>query len=386
MPLKAVFAGLVPGGEPALRLPGDYQDVVYTSSGSAALVISLMACKIASRRHKVIIPAYTCPSVLAAVERAGLQAVLCDLAPGRLHLDEQVLAGLLDENTLAVVDVHLFGLDRRPRAIKELTKQAGAWFVEDAAQGFGNRTGHGYTGGDGDLAIFSFGRGKPLSALHGGAVLVHSADLAAPVDHAVKMCATALPAWFGIYYRLLVMAYAMLFHPKLFALPQALPWFRIGETLYLDRVPVHCMARPGKRVLAQLLKKRDAIQSVRSKLARRYCDHLRQHESAFAFLPGIGDVISGPLRFPIVFKKGRHKAECLRVLNESRLGASGSYPTTLNMQPGVPAYVVAQGPFPNAEAVASGILTLPTHEYVQTGDIEAMTAAIADVVHNASLI
>jgi dTDP-4-amino-4,6-dideoxygalactose transaminase len=386
MPLKALAAGWVFGNDaPALGLFGDAPDMVYTSSGSAALLIALLACKATSQRRKVIIPAYTCPSVLAAVERAGLQAVLCDLASGQLHMDEARLADLLGEDTLAVVYVHLFGLDRRPVAIRALTQKTGAWFIEDAAQALGNRADGKYLGGDGDLAVLSFGRGKPLSALHGGAVRVNDPDLAAPVHRAMQENAAPLPAWFGIYYRLLLAAYAVLFHPRLFALPRALPWFRIGETVYLEKIPVHHMARPGRRVLRELLTAREGIQHTRSSVARQYLAHLAPHSHAFAFIPREDDIATGPLRFPVVFKSARHKAEILRVLTELGLGASGSYPTPLDKQPGVPAYVVAQGPFLNAKAMAAGVLTLPTHEYVQKRDIEVMTSVIGGAVSGDSL-
>ena len=386
MPITAVAAGWMTGNDaPDLGLFGDAPDMVYTSSGSAALVIALLACEQAtSQRRKVIIPAYTCPSVLAAVERAGLQAVLCDLAPGQLHMDEARLADLLGEDTLAVVYVHLFGLDRRPVAIRELTQRTGAWFIEDAAQALGNRAGGKYLGGEGDLAVLSFGRGKPLSALHGGAVLVNVPDLVAPVHRAMQGYAAPLPAWFGIYYRLLLAAYAVLFHPRLFALPRALPWFRIGETVYLDNIPVRHMAKPGRRVLSALLTTREEIQRTRSRVARQYLARLAPHAHAFALIPGVDDIATGPLRFPVVFKSIRHKAQCLRVLTELGLGASGSYPTPLDVQPGVPAYVAAQGPFLNAQAVAASVLTLPTHEYVQGRDIEVMTRVIGDAVSDGS--
>jgi len=386
IPWKAVVAGLMAGSDdPALELFGNAPDIVYTSSGSAALVIALLACKATSQRRKVIIPAYTCPSVLAAVERAGLQAVLCDLAPGQLHMDEARLDDLLGEDTLAVVYVHLFGLDRRPVAIRELTQKTGAWFIEDAAQALGNRAGGKYLGGEGDLVVLSFGRGKPLSALHGGAVRVNVPDLVAPVHRAMQGYAAPLPAWFGIYYLLLLAAYAVLFHPRLFSLPRALPWFRIGETVYLDNIAVHHMAKPGRRVLSALLKTREGMQRTRSCVARKYLVRLVPHAHAFALIPSVDDIATGPLRFPVVFKSVRHKAQCLRVLTELGLGASGSYPTPLDLQPGVPAYVAAQGPFLNAQAVAAGVLTLPTHEYVQGRDIEAMTRVVGDAVSDSSL-
>src|SRR5687767_5410319 len=55
--------------------------VFLVSSGTAALTLALKALKSASRRTGVVIPAYTCFSVPAAVSQAGLRPVLCDIDP-----------------------------------------------------------------------------------------------------------------------------------------------------------------------------------------------------------------------------------------------------------------------------------------------------------------
>ncbi|CAD7772656.1 MAG: DegT/DnrJ/EryC1/StrS aminotransferase family protein [Candidatus Methanoperedenaceae archaeon GB50] len=53
---------------------------LLVSSGTAALWLILKAAKeIEQKRNEVIIPAYTCPSVAAAVIRAGLKPILCDI-------------------------------------------------------------------------------------------------------------------------------------------------------------------------------------------------------------------------------------------------------------------------------------------------------------------
>jgi len=53
--------------------------VLYLSSGRAALWLYLKTVSIRRpERKEVIIPAYTCPSVVSAVLKAGLTPVLCD--------------------------------------------------------------------------------------------------------------------------------------------------------------------------------------------------------------------------------------------------------------------------------------------------------------------
>lgn len=380
MPLVAVFSGLLKGTEQLdIGMFNNAAEIIHTSSGSAALVLSLEACKLASRRRKVIIPAYTCPSVLAAVEKTGLQAVLCDLAPGKLSIDNQRLEDLLDGDTLAVVYVHLFGLDRRVNIDRKMIKDAGVWLIEDAAQAFGNMEGDIPIGSDGDLTILSFGRGKPLSALHGGAVIVNSSDLREYVHEAWRKWGTPQPMWFCIYYRVLLVAYTILFHPKFFGLPSKLPWFRIGETIYIDQISVHEMDKSAKCVLNLLIKNRSEIQHIRSRIAKQYLKKLMPYARHFSYMPSIEDLGTGPIRFPLCFQLEQHKTKCLERLTNLRLGASGSYPFVLNAQPGVPDYVARQGPFPSAQALATGILTLPTHDHVRERDISAIIKIIEEM-------
>src|SRR5262245_47058706 len=56
--------------------------VALVSSGTAALVVALRSLKrLAPKRTEVVVPAYTCFSVPAAVVRAGLVPVPCDINP-----------------------------------------------------------------------------------------------------------------------------------------------------------------------------------------------------------------------------------------------------------------------------------------------------------------
>lgn len=380
LPIRMMLSSFADGEEHLKLRPFENAPAtIFTSSGTAALIVALDACRRTSPRRKVIIPAYTCPSVLAAVEQAGLTAVLCDLAPGRLALDREQLSSLLDEDTLAVVYVHLFGLDSEADKIGKLIRAAGAWMIEDAAQAFGNHRDGRFLGSEGDLTVLSFGRGKPVSVLHGGAVVVNNPRLVKSTQEAFERLAAPLPHWFGSYYRVLVAAYAFLFDPKWFGLPQALPWFRIGQTVYIRHTPVHAMAMAAMRILKPMLSNHSLLMDTRARVAAKYLQRLREQSAVFEFLPTSVEISTGPLRFPVVFREKNLKTECLSKLSDLRLGATGSYPVPLHRQSGVSDRVAAQGPFPNAEAIARGILTLPTHEYVTDPDIALITDTICEL-------
>ena len=77
------------------------------SSGRAALTLALRALHDLSPRTSVVIPAFTCFSVPAAIVRAGLNVVGCDIDTATLDFDDQELARVLErERPLAVVATH----------------------------------------------------------------------------------------------------------------------------------------------------------------------------------------------------------------------------------------------------------------------------------------
>ena len=68
------------------------------SSGSAALTLSLQSLRLISNRAEVVLPAYSCPSLVSAVVRAGLKPVLCDMKPFRLQMDPDDLSSRISTN------------------------------------------------------------------------------------------------------------------------------------------------------------------------------------------------------------------------------------------------------------------------------------------------
>jgi len=113
----SLFAGANGAGEPLRDLFG--KRLYYLSSGTAALTLALTALKV-NGRDKVIFPAYTCPSLLASVLKAGLRPVLCDIDPRRFTMEPERLQDLADESTLCIIAVHLFGIPERMGAVAQI--------------------------------------------------------------------------------------------------------------------------------------------------------------------------------------------------------------------------------------------------------------------------
>lgn len=375
-----VIASLVPQEESTRffdeLFPGKV--IFEVSSGSSALKLSLDAMKSQSSRTEVILPGYTCPSVLAAVINAGLKPVLCDLSPDSFFLNLNDLAQKAGTQTLAVVGVHLYGLTEDIAGIKEITKQKGIFILEDSAQAVFNAKQEGNAipiQNQGDLCIYSFGRGKPFSLLSGGVVVINNQML---FENTKSLYKSIPEPSFGsrAIEPIKLMAYSALFHPRLFWIPQALPFLHIGETIFTLDMDHEKMLPLSKRLGRIMLKDINSILANRQSVAFQYAERLKDCKGQFAFFPPFQHRIN-LLRFPFIFEDSRKRDLCLAELSHRGLGASGGYPCPLNRMEGAKRYFSLDHKLPNADQTARRVMTLPLHRYVNSQDIEMISSIIS---------
>lgn len=110
-----------------------------------------------------IVPAYTCDSVVQALDEAGADMVFVDIAPD-LDLDLQALNGWIERSAgrkIALVATPLFGAP--VRAYKRLFPDC--IVIEDRAQTLPD------SDSQADFQLLSFGPGKQVSGMGGGALL-----------------------------------------------------------------------------------------------------------------------------------------------------------------------------------------------------------------------
>jgi dTDP-4-amino-4,6-dideoxygalactose transaminase len=130
-------------------------------------------------RDEVVVPDYICPSVVQAVEAAGLRAVPAAIGAD-LNLTLDGVRAALGERTLAVVAPHMFGSPAPIAAIEALCRTAGVFLVDDAAQVVGEAAGDRLLGTFGDVGLISFAQSKAVVtgvAGSGGVLLINNADL-----------------------------------------------------------------------------------------------------------------------------------------------------------------------------------------------------------------
>ncbi|GFO63702.1 DegT/DnrJ/EryC1/StrS family aminotransferase [Geomonas paludis] len=368
--VAALFAGkrAVERFEAELRQHYAVPHAFLLSSGQAALAVILTALKRdRPGRDEVLIPAYTCYSVPAAVVRAGLRVRPCDIDPRTLDFDwERLEEALQGGRVLCAVATHLFGVPADVGRLKAAAARYGVAVVEDAAQAMGGEVNGSKVGTLGDVALFSLGRGKGLCTVSGGIILAGSG----PVGSAIENIVATLPreGW-GDALKALCYALALvvLVRPSLFWLPRALPFLGLGETVF----------NPGFA-----LKRLGAFQAGLARGWREKLLRLREARLRHAtFLERAGVAAAVPLhgavpdlvRFPVLVGDPAQRARLIEMSAEQGLGVAAVYPEAVTRIPELQG-ALAGGAAPQAEQVARRIVSLPVHPLVTQRDLERIAA------------
>jgi perosamine synthetase len=363
------FVGLFTGGRAATRFVEELKDfyqvphVFLVCSGKTALTIILQALKeMNPDRDEVLIPAYTCYSVPAAIIKAGLRVRICDIDPATLDFDWGCLEGQLDSpRLLCVISTHLFGLPADVDRVRRLAAGRGLTVIEDAAQAMGGEVGGRKIGTLGDVALFSLGRGKALSTVSGGVILTGSDRLAGALGKLVA----ALPKQgfsAGVRSCCYALALSILVNPHFYWLPKALPFLKLGETTFDPDFGMHGIGSFQAGLARGWQKKVVRLRGARLSNAMALIDAgIASPAYASSDLPNI-------IKLPVLVKDSKVRSELLEQSERGGLGISRVYPEAINGIPELKDCLLG-GDCPQAELVAKSLLSLPVHPFVTKRDI-----------------
>jgi perosamine synthetase len=355
-----------------LRREFDVGHVFPVSSGTAALTLTLSALASLSDRTEVVMPAYTCFSVPAAVVHAGLRPVLCDIVDSTFDFDHAQLPHVLTTRTLCVIAHHLFGIPSNIERTRAICRERGIFLIEDAAQAMGACHGGRALGTQGDVGIFSFGRGKNITCGSGGLILTSSDRIAQAIGERYQRvppprCRELVEEFVSI---VLMMVFV---RPWLYWIPAALPFLRLGTTVFPREVRIGRLSGFKAGTLKNWRSRLTESNHARSRAA----DDLRRRVPA-----GLSAPSSHPLlRLPLLTNGANEKERLYCESKRRGLGLSPAYPTALDQIPTI--RVVLEGrQYPAATRVASQLLTLPTHRWLREKDKRAIEALCRDSLGN----
>ena len=133
-------------------------------------------------RRKVITTPYSFASTTHAIVRKGLEPVFADIKADDYTLDPSKVEELIDDETCAIVPVHVYGNLCDVDAIQEIADRHGLKVIYDAAHAFGVTREGVSAASFGDAAMFSFHATKVFNTIEGGAVCFRDPGLKVLLD------------------------------------------------------------------------------------------------------------------------------------------------------------------------------------------------------------
>lgn len=162
------------------------EHVELLTNGHMALELTMQALHLSSsssrycnnkgNRKEVITTPYTFISTTHAIVRNGLEPVFCDIEPENYTMDVSKIEKLINDNTVAIVPVHVYGNVCDVYAIEEIANKYGLKVIYDAAHSFGETYKGEKIGTFGDVSTFSFHATKVFNSIEGGAVCYKDDD------------------------------------------------------------------------------------------------------------------------------------------------------------------------------------------------------------------
>lgn len=146
------------------------------SNGTVGLQLALSALGIRAGQE-VIIPDLTFVATANAVLAVGGVPVQVDIDPFSYCINVDELKKAINENTFAVIPVHLYGMPANMPSIRELCIERGVRIVEDAAEAHGATISGKQVGSFGDIGVFSFYGNKIITSGEGGMLTTNSPEL-----------------------------------------------------------------------------------------------------------------------------------------------------------------------------------------------------------------
>jgi dTDP-4-amino-4,6-dideoxygalactose transaminase len=313
---------------------------VGVANGTSAIFLALKALGIGPGDEVITTP-HSFIATAEPIEMVGAKTVLVDIDPISYNLDPAKIEAAITSKTKAILPVHLYGQLAPMDAIVDIARRYNLKVIEDSAQAHGAEYRGKRAGQWGDVACFSFYPGKNLGAYgDGGAICTNNDEIADKIaklrDHGRTSKYTHDILGYG---------------ERLDALQAA--------------------------ILNVKLPHLDDWNAVRRAHAKRYNELLKN--------------VAG-ITIPVEIEGACHiyHIYCIRVtgnrdallaeMNARGVGAGVHYPVPIHLQPAMSQYGWQKGAFPECEAVADSIISLPIYPELTPEQIQQVVAVVTELV------
>ena len=180
---EVIDSGAFAGGPFVEKFEADFaaynhsQHAVGLGSGTEALWLALLACRIGPGDEVITVPS-TFMATAEAITYCSARPVFVDVDQSTYTMDPVELEKAVTAKTKAVIPVHLFGQAADMDPILEFAREHDLFVIEDAAQAHGAEYKGRKVGALGDVGCFSFYPGKNLGAFgEAGAIVTDNVEL-----------------------------------------------------------------------------------------------------------------------------------------------------------------------------------------------------------------
>jgi len=348
----------VEGLEREISVYTETKHAVGVSSGSDALLASLMALEVAEGDVVITTP-FTFFATAGAISRLKARPVFCDIERKSFNLCPDKLASLLEDyfskqelaRVKAVIPIHLYGQCADMDPILSLGKEHGFLVIEDAAQAIGaeypSKTGFKKACSMGKIGILSFFPSKNLGGFgDGGMILSDDANLAQKI-----MMMRMHGSKDKYYYEI------------------------IGGNFRLDAVQA--------AILRVKLKYLDIWQDKKREKALHYDKLFNESgliEKGFIQPPEPVYKSSGVQNYHTYHQyvvRARERDKLKAFLKEKGIATAIYYPLPLHLQKCFSYLGYRKGDFPESEKAAEEVLALPIYPELSSGQQNFIVASIA---------
>lgn len=152
---------------------------IATNSATAGLHVVLSYIKSIKKvtSPNFIVQANTFASSALIGKYTQIKVKFIDIDSKVWSLSPELLSDKIDENTIAIVVVHLAGVPARIDQIKEICNKNNVYLIEDGAHSHGSKFNEKPIGSFGDAGIFSFYPSKTVPGPEGGAIVTDDSNL-----------------------------------------------------------------------------------------------------------------------------------------------------------------------------------------------------------------
>jgi UDP-2-acetamido-2-deoxy-ribo-hexuluronate aminotransferase len=294
---------------------------ITASSGTDTLLIAMMALGI-GEGDEVITSPFTFFATGEMIALIGAKPVFVDINPRTYNLDPTKIDAVITGRTKAIMPVSLYGQCADMEAINSIASKHGLPVIEDAAQSFGATFKKKKSCSLSTIGSTSFFPSKPLGGYGDGGALFTDDDLLAKIMREIRVHGQD----------------RRYHHP------------RLGINGRLDTLQA--------AVLLAKLERFDWEVEQRQKIGARYTELI--HAVCPEVITPVCATHNTSVYAQYTVRLANREIVAKR-LNESGVPTTVHYPVPLHLQPALARYAYVVGDFPESEAAAREVMSLPMH-------------------------